>query len=81
MKARLEAGEMEDREVEITLPGKSVAPVSIFGAGNLEQMEMDLQGVFEKIAPKPSQTRRVTVGEAEANDIFLKVTEGFRKEL
>jgi ATP-dependent HslUV protease ATP-binding subunit HslU len=64
MKARLAAGELEDREVEVTVPGRSVAPVSIFGAGNLEQMEMDLQGMFEKIAPKPAQTRRVTVAEA-----------------
>jgi ATP-dependent HslUV protease ATP-binding subunit HslU len=64
MKTRLESGELEDREVEITLPGKSVAPVSIFGAGNMEQMEMDLQGMFEKIVPKPSQTRTTTVREA-----------------
>ena len=64
MKARLEAGELEDREVEVTLPGRAVAPVSILGAGNLEQMEMDLQGMFEKILPKPSQTRTMTVAEA-----------------
>src|SRR5262249_25286332 len=57
MKARLEAGELEDRAIEITLPGRAVAPVSIVGAGNLEQMEMDLQGMFEKIMPKPTQTR------------------------
>ena len=54
MKARLEAGELEDREVEVTLPGRAVAPVSILGAGNMEQMEMDLQGMFEKIMPKPA---------------------------
>ncbi len=64
MKARLDAGELEGREVEVTVPGRSGAPVSIFGAGNLEQMEMDLQGMFEKIAPKPPQARRVTVAEA-----------------
>ena len=64
MKARLQAGELEDQEVEITLPGRSMAPVSILGAGNFEQMEMDLQGMFEKIMPKQSQTRRLTVGEA-----------------
>ena len=52
MKARLDSRELEDREVTITLPGKSVAPVSILGAGNMEQMEMDLQGMFEKIMPK-----------------------------
>jgi ATP-dependent HslUV protease ATP-binding subunit HslU len=64
MKTRLLAGELEDREVEITIAGKAMAPVSILGAGNLEQMEMDLQGMFEKIMPKSSQTRRMTVREA-----------------
>jgi ATP-dependent HslUV protease ATP-binding subunit HslU len=64
MKARLEGGELEGREIEVTLPGRAVAPVSIVGAGNLEQMEMDLQGMFEKIMPKPSQTRTMTVADA-----------------
>jgi ATP-dependent HslUV protease ATP-binding subunit HslU len=64
MRARLDAGEIEDREVEITLPGRAVAPVSILGAGNMEQMEMDLQGMFEKIMPKSAQSRKLTVKEA-----------------
>jgi ATP-dependent HslUV protease ATP-binding subunit HslU len=64
MKTRLQAGELEDKEVEITLPGRSMAPVSILGAGNFEQMEMDLQGMFEKIMPKQSQTRRLPVSKA-----------------
>jgi ATP-dependent HslUV protease ATP-binding subunit HslU len=64
MRARLEAGELDDREVEITIPGRSASPVSILGAGNLEQMEMELQSVFEKIMPKPPQNRRMTVKEA-----------------
>jgi ATP-dependent HslUV protease ATP-binding subunit HslU len=64
MKVRLDNRELEDREVEVTIPGRSVAPVSILGAGNLEQMEMDLQGMFEKILPKGAQTRTMTVGEA-----------------
>jgi histidinol-phosphate aminotransferase len=33
------------------------------------------------IRPFPGEGVRVTVGEAEANDIFLKVAEAFRKEL
>jgi ATP-dependent HslUV protease ATP-binding subunit HslU len=64
MKARLAAGELEERELEITIPGRSVAPVSIMGAGNFEQMEMDLQNMFEKIMPKPAKTRRLKVREA-----------------
>ncbi len=69
MKARLEAGELEDREVEITVPGRAAAPVSILGAANMEQMEMDLQGMFEKIMPKAAQARTMTV--AEARPILL----------
>ncbi|WP_406726583.1 histidinol-phosphate transaminase [Streptomyces sp. GD-15H] len=33
------------------------------------------------VRPFPGEGTRVTVGETEANDIFLKVTEAFRKEL
>jgi len=33
------------------------------------------------VRPFPGEGVRVTVGETEANDIFLKVAEGFRKEL
>jgi ATP-dependent HslUV protease ATP-binding subunit HslU len=64
IKARLQSGELEDREVEITFPGRSVAPVSILGAGNFEQMEMDLQNMFEKIMPKQAQTRKLLVSQA-----------------
>ena len=64
LKARLEAGELEDREVEVTIPGRGGAPVSIVGAGNMEQMEMELQSMFEKFMPKSSQSRRMTVKEA-----------------
>ena len=75
MKARLDAGELEGRDIEVTLPGRAVAPVSIVGAGNLEQMEMDLQGMFEKIMPKQSQTRTMTV--ADARPLLLaQETEG-----
>ena len=38
--------------------------MSILGAGNLEQMEMDLQNMFEKIMPKQSQTRKLPVRQA-----------------
>jgi len=64
LKARLEAGELEDREVEVTIPGRAVAPVSVFGAGNMEQMEMEIQGMLEKLAPKGSQSRKLPVRDA-----------------
>ncbi len=64
LKNKLASGALEDREVEITLPGRAGPPVSILGAANMEQMEMDLQSMFEKIIPKQSQSRRLTVKEA-----------------
>ncbi len=64
MKNRLLAGELEDRDIEVTIPGRTGAPISIMGAANMEQMEMDLQSMFEKIMPKQTQTRRLTVREA-----------------
>jgi ATP-dependent HslUV protease ATP-binding subunit HslU len=69
MKARLQAGELEASEVEITIPGRGGPPVSILGAANMEQMEMDLQGMFERIMPKAPQTRTMTV--AAARPILL----------
>jgi ATP-dependent HslUV protease ATP-binding subunit HslU len=64
MKARLEAGELEDRTVELNIEQKHI-PVQIFGAGSgMEQMEMDVQGMLERIMPKQSQQRQVPLREA-----------------
>ncbi len=64
MKKRLEAGALEDREIEVTMPGRSGAPISVLGAANLEQMEMEIQGMLEKMLPKSTMTRRMTVKDA-----------------
>ena len=64
MKARLSAGELEDREVEITVPGRSGSPVSVLGGANMEQMEMEIQGMLEKMLPKSTQSRKMTVEQA-----------------
>ncbi len=66
MRQKLDAGELEDQSVEITLPGRAAAPISIMGASNLDQLEMDLQGMFEKIAPRPAKARTVPVKDARA---------------
>jgi ATP-dependent HslUV protease ATP-binding subunit HslU len=64
LQARLEAGEVEDRKVELNIEHKQV-PVQIFGPlGGMEQMDMDLQGMFERIMPKQTQQRQLTVREA-----------------
>src|SRR5690606_14541003 len=62
MRAKLAAGELDDRKVEMTIEQKAV-PVMFTGMG-MEQMDFDLQGLFEKIMPKHTSRRELTVSEA-----------------
>ena len=63
MRARLDAGELEDKQVELTIDQKAV-PVQIFSNLGMEQMDVDLQSMFERFSPNKSQQRQVTVKEA-----------------
>ncbi len=63
MKARLDAGEMEDRTVEVSVDQKSM-PVQVFSNLGMEQMESEIQSMFERFMPKSAQKRQITVREA-----------------
>jgi ATP-dependent HslUV protease ATP-binding subunit HslU len=63
MKSRLDAGELEDRMVELTVDQKAV-PVQIFSNLGMEQMDVDFQNMFERIMPKQAQQRQIPVREA-----------------
>jgi ATP-dependent HslUV protease ATP-binding subunit HslU len=63
MKTRLESGDLEERTVELTVEQKGV-PVQIFSNLGMEQMDVDFQSMFERIMPKQSQQRQVSVREA-----------------
>jgi ATP-dependent HslUV protease ATP-binding subunit HslU len=63
MRAKLDAGELEDKPVELNIEQKTV-PVQIFGSLGMEQMDVDFQNMFERIMPKQSQNRKITVREA-----------------
>jgi ATP-dependent HslUV protease ATP-binding subunit HslU len=63
MKARLEAGDLEDRPVELNIEQKAV-PVQIFSNLGMEQMDVDFQNMFERIMPKQAQQRQIPVREA-----------------
>src|SRR5262245_5234931 len=63
MKARLDAGELEDRPVELNIEQKAV-PVQIFSNLGMENMDVDFQNMFEKIMPKQAQNRQVPIKEA-----------------
>ena len=62
LKAMLVAGELEERSVELTIEQKAM-PVMLSGMG-MEQMDLDLQGMFEKIMPRNSSLRELTVSQA-----------------
>lgn len=63
LRARLEAGEMDDRNVELNVEQKQV-PVQILSNLGMEQVEMEFQSMFERIMPKQSQQRQIPVREA-----------------
>src|SRR4051812_4816896 len=52
---RLRAGELEEKQVEITVEAKQV-PVQIFSTMGMESMDVDLQNMFEKIMPKSARS-------------------------
>ncbi len=64
MKAKLEAGELEEKMVELAVEQRAV-PVQIFSNMGMEAMDVDLQNMFEKIMPKGNQSpRQVTIRDA-----------------
>lgn len=62
LRAKLQAGGLDDRRVELTVEQRAT-PVMFTGAG-LEQVDFDLQGMFEKIMPRHTTRRELTVREA-----------------
>ena len=68
MRAMLASGEMEQRRVELQIEQRAV-PMMLTGVG-MEQMDIDLQGMFEKILPKHTVRREMTV--AQARDVLFE---------
>ncbi|MFL5327397.1 MAG: ATP-dependent protease ATPase subunit HslU [Gemmataceae bacterium] len=60
---RLRAGELEDKQVELTVEVNQ-APVQIFSNMGMENMDVDLQNMFDKIMPKSAKSRTISVREA-----------------
>lgn len=54
---------LEDRTVELSVEQRN-SPVQVFTNMGMEQMDMDLQGMLERMMPKQQKDRKVTVAEA-----------------
>lgn len=67
---KLKAGELEDKQVELRIESR-LTPVHVMSnIGGMEQMEMDLQNLFDKIGPKQTSHRSVPV--RKAREILLE---------
>jgi ATP-dependent HslUV protease ATP-binding subunit HslU len=64
----LQAGDLEQRKVEIQIEQRPV-PMMVTGMG-MEPVDFDLQGMLEKIIPKSTVKREMTV--AEARDVIFE---------
>ncbi len=68
---KLAAGEMEDREVELTVSESNQnAMLQVFAASGMEEMGLNLQDMFGQMTPKRRKNKKVTV--AEAREILLQ---------
>ncbi|HSH00309.1 MAG TPA: ATP-dependent protease ATPase subunit HslU [candidate division Zixibacteria bacterium] len=63
-RAMLEAGKLDHRKVEITVPQNSFPVVEIFTPQGMEEMGASFQEMFSGMMPKKTRRRTVTVAEA-----------------
>ena len=63
LRTQLNAGELEDRMVELTLESKP-APVGVMASFGMDQLDPDMQNFLERLVPPQAKTRSVAVREA-----------------
>lgn len=67
---KLRAGDLEDKVVDLRIESRLMPVHVMSNIGGMEQMEMDLQNLFEKIGPKQTSSRSVPV--KKAREILLE---------
>ncbi|WP_010582870.1 ATP-dependent protease ATPase subunit HslU [Schlesneria paludicola] len=60
----LRSGALDERQVELTIAQRKM-PMQVFSNMGLEQMDTDFQQMFERLIPKQTKDRKVTVKEAK----------------
>jgi ATP-dependent HslUV protease ATP-binding subunit HslU len=70
LREKLRAGDLENKEVEMRVESRLMPVHVMSNIGGMEQMEMDLQNLFEKIGPKQTSSRSVPV--KKAREILLE---------
>ncbi len=67
---KLRSGDLEDKVVDLRIESRLMPVHVMSNIGGMEQMEMDLQNLFEKIGPKQTSSRSVPV--RKAREILLE---------
>jgi ATP-dependent HslUV protease ATP-binding subunit HslU len=63
---RLRAGELEKERISVSLEERGGGAVEVFSAMGVEQMGVDMQSFFDRVAPPRVVTRAMTVARARA---------------
>jgi ATP-dependent HslUV protease ATP-binding subunit HslU len=64
MQAKLTAGEMDKKEVELMVDSQTNPMVQVFSGSGIEHMGFDMQNLFDRISPSRGQHRRMSVEDA-----------------
>jgi ATP-dependent HslUV protease ATP-binding subunit HslU len=64
LRARLKAGGLEERRVEVEVATKAFPMIEIFTPAGIEEMDINVQDMFGGLLPPKRKRRKVTVGEA-----------------
>ncbi|MDX1947589.1 MAG: ATP-dependent protease ATPase subunit HslU [Pirellulaceae bacterium] len=73
LRSELLAGLLDERMVEITVESRAT-PIMVGGVG-MEHLDLDLQGMFDKILPKQTSRREISVAQAR-QVVFEQECEG-----
>lgn len=65
LRAKLQAGALDNRNVEVDVAADQISPVQVFGPINLEEMGVNIQEMFGNILPKKLKRRKMSVREAK----------------
>ncbi len=64
LRAKLRAGDLDERDVEISTEEKAIPMVEIISSQGVEQMGVDFQNMFERLVPTRMVKRNIKVAEA-----------------
>lgn len=63
-RAKLQAGDLEDREVDVDVETSANPMVQVLSGSNMEEIDMQVQNMLGDLLPRKQKRRRLTIAEA-----------------